>query len=249
MKMTENILTVEQTGGVLTIILNRPTKRNALNLALRHELTSVLRTIPTGVGAVVLTGADPAFCAGVDIGELREIGREAARSDPPTDAITSCAVPVLAAVNGACWTGGLEVALACDFIFASDRASFGDSHAQLGLMPGWGGSARLALAVGERRAAQLMLTGTPISAELALAWGLVNEVLPHEQLLERAREVAARIADAPSGSRSVALTLLRSGAGHTLSQRLTLADEQRKNLDTDAASAADRFTQRSGGAQ
>ncbi|MGB4138017.1 MAG: enoyl-CoA hydratase-related protein, partial [Microbacterium sp.] len=157
--MGESTLLVEQIGRVLTVTLHRPEKRNALDLALRGKLAAALGAVPDGIGAVVLTGTDPAFCAGVDVGELREIGREAARRDPPTDAIAACPVPVVAAVNGPCWTGGLELALACDFLIASERASFGDSHAQLGLMAGWGGSARLALAVGERRAAQLMLTG------------------------------------------------------------------------------------------
>ena len=151
----------------------------------------------------MLTGADPAFCAGMDLKslatELREVQQERQRRPaqrsgmmPPHD------TPVIGAINGPTVTGGLELAMCCDFLIASERARFADTHARVGVMPGGGMTIRLPQLVGLDRARRMSLTGDYIDAETARDWGLVVEVVPHESLLERARELAATIASIPS---------------------------------------------------
>jgi enoyl-CoA hydratase len=152
---------------------------------------------------MVLTGADPAFCAGMDLKslatELRSVQKERQRGPvrrsgmvPPHD------TPIIGAINGPTVTGGLELAMCCDFLIASDRARFADTHARVGVMPGGGMTIRLPQLVGIDRARRMSLTGDYIDAETARDWGLVVEVVPHESLLARAREVAATIASIPA---------------------------------------------------
>jgi len=142
----------------------------------------------------VLTGADPAFCAGLDLRELGDGalleavtsgGRRAAGGPLP-----DVSLPVIGAVNGVAVTGGLELALACDLLIASERARFADTHARIGVMPGWGLTVLLPEAVGVRRARQMSLTGNYVDASTALTWGLVNEVVRHDDLVPRALELA-----------------------------------------------------------
>ncbi len=195
---------VERTDGIATITLNRPEARNALNRAVMHALwDSVLAAgDDPGVAAVILTGADPAFCAGVDLKEvagetppsaaLREPGQGPERDTnglfrflPLIDK------PVVGAINGAAVTGGLEIALQCTFLVASQRARFADTHARVGIMPGGGITVLMAQSIGLRRAVELSLTGNFLTADEALALGLVNHVVPHEDLLPFARRLAA----------------------------------------------------------
>lgn len=202
----------EQALAVLTF--DAPSRRNALDRATRMELVDRLRLLDEdpGVRVVVLTGTDPAFTSGVDAKELlADPGYAAPPLDPPA-ALRAMATPTIAAVNGSCVTGGLEIALGCSFVVASDRATFADTHARLGLSPGWGMSVELPAAVGVRRARQLTLTGEPIGAATALTWGLVNEVVAHERLLDRCRELGSAIADASEGDVRHALGLYREGA-------------------------------------
>jgi enoyl-CoA hydratase len=153
------------------------------------------------VAAVVLTGADPAFCAGLDLKELAATAGAAlttagagagdAIGRGPFPAMTT---PVIGAVNGVAVTGGFELALACDFLVASERASFADTHARMGIMPAWGLTVLLPEAVGYRRAKELSATGNFLDASTALAWGLVNHVVPHDELVPFAQRLAADIA-------------------------------------------------------
>jgi enoyl-CoA hydratase len=182
--------------GVRTITLNRPERRNAINADLQAALVAALGAFDADPEArvAVLTGADPAFCAGMD---LRELGAGRLQfSDEPTyaDAMRSCRKPVIGAINGPAVAGGFELALACDFLIASERAYFADTHARVGVLPGGGLTVLLAQAVGVRRARRLSLTGEYVDAERALRDGLVTEVVPHDQLLTRAEAVAATIA-------------------------------------------------------
>jgi len=150
------------------------------------------------VRAVVLTGADPAFCAGVDLKEAARDGAAYFALYDETDCIGQVALvrtPVVGAVNGAAFTGGLELALGCDFLVASERAVFADTHARVGVLPGGGMTARLPLVVGWANARRMSLTGEVLDAQRAARWGLVSEVVPHERLLPRARELAAAIAE------------------------------------------------------
>jgi enoyl-CoA hydratase len=193
------VLELDVADGIAVLKLNRPEKRNALN----GELTAALRKgmadadADDAVSVIVLTGADPVFCAGVD---LTDIGGGAPdRFTPGTESEPGrpwkrTTKPVIGAVNGAAVTGGFELALQCDFLIASERAAFGDTHARVGLLPGWGLSVLLPQAIGVRRAREMSLTGNFLSAEEALHFGLVNHVVPHGELLAFTRKLASDIA-------------------------------------------------------
>ena len=205
-----DLLLIDHANGVRTLTLNRPQARNALNAELRDAVTDALVSADgdDSVGAIVLTGADPVFCAGLDLKEIAaraDGGLEAAAPRPgqlgPFPRLTK---PLIGAINGAAVTGGLEWALGCDFLIASEKAAFADTHQRVGIQPGWGLSVMLPEAVGLRRAKQMSFTGNYVDARTALVWGLVNEVVPHDQLLDRASEVAADVASiAPEARRTM----------------------------------------------
>ncbi|HZZ47394.1 MAG TPA: enoyl-CoA hydratase [Pseudonocardia sp.] len=186
-------------GPVATITLNRPGARNAISVELLDGLRAAMAAADAdeSVEAVVLTGTDPAFCAGVD---LKQIGDKASGlfdtifedAHSPWPPISK---PVIAAVNGPAITGGLELVLNCDIVICSERARFADTHARVGVLPGWGLTVLLPLAVGRSRARQMSLTGDLLTAAQAHEAGLVTEVLPHAQLLARATEIASSIAN------------------------------------------------------
>jgi enoyl-CoA hydratase len=200
-------LQVEVADRVATLTLNRPDARNALNRALGGALWDAVAAAgaDSDVDVLVLTGADPAFCAGVDLKEVADTdGSATAVIDRPGQRpgrdmnglyrfIPVVDKPIIAAVNGVCVTGGLELALQCTLRVASDRARFGDTHARIGIMPGGGITVLLAQAVGWARAVEMSLTGDFVDAETALRWGLVNHVVAHEDLIPFARELAAHI--------------------------------------------------------
>jgi enoyl-CoA hydratase/carnithine racemase len=147
------------------------------------------------VRAMVLTGRDPAFCAGLDLADLAQSGLRGEQvrtlaSSIGRELIPRTMKPIVGAVNGPAVTGGLELALSCDFLIASVRATFADTHARVGVMPGAGMTIRLPQAVGISRARQMSLTGNFIDASTALTWGLVSEVVPHEMVVARATELA-----------------------------------------------------------
>jgi enoyl-CoA hydratase len=202
---------VDITDGIATITLNRPEARNALNPELAAAFPAAITQCDErdDVLAIILTGADPAFCAGFDLRELstRERGTEPNPPPPYRAAIPPHSKPIIGAINGAAVTGGFEIALACDFLVASDRARFADTHARVGLLPGWGLTVMLPEAIGIRRAKQLSLSGAFLDARTALDWGLVNEVVPHDQLLARSREIAAQIAANPANAVQAVLAL------------------------------------------
>lgn len=182
-------------AAIAVVTLNRPTVKNALSMALRSELVAAIEKLTRDGGqarVLILTGAGNAFCAGLD---LKELGGDTAAlmsigDNDPVAAIAGCRQPVIAAINGACVTGGFELALACDLRIASNAARFADTHAQVGVMPGWGLSQRLSRLVGLGRAKELSFTSRFLGAEEAASWGLVNEVVPSGRLLDRAIELA-----------------------------------------------------------
>lgn len=200
----------ERRDGVAVVTLNRPDRRNALSAALLADLRATMAELDASphVRAIVLTGADPAFCAGLDLTELGEPGSAlgAAGAGPVLPPLSTV---LIGAVNGAAVTGGLELALACDFLVASERARFADTHARVGIMPGWGLSYALPEAVGLRRARQMSATGNFIGARTALAWGLVNDVVPHEDLLEVTLRLAADVASNDPAAVQAILTTYR----------------------------------------
>ncbi len=198
---------VEVVDRVAIITLNRPAQRNALNRAIRTQLPRAIRDCEAkaDVDVMILTGADPAFCAGVDLKEFgsgestafgdREPSGDAGERDrdgrlPYRGAIPPHTKLLIGAINGVAVTGGFEVALNCDFMIASELARFADTHARVGVMPGWGLTVLLAQRVGVARARQLSVTGNYLDAGRAYEWGLVNEVVPHDQLLPRCIELA-----------------------------------------------------------
>ncbi len=187
----DDILLIDTTDRVRTLTLNRPKSRNALSAALRSRFFGALREADAddSVDVVIVTGADPVFCAGLDLKELGDT-TELPDISPKWPPMTK---PVIGAINGAAVTGGLELALYCDILIASEHARFADTHARVGLLPTWGLSVRLPQKVGVGLARRMSLTGDYLSAEDALRGGLVTQVVPHDELLPTARAVAASI--------------------------------------------------------
>jgi enoyl-CoA hydratase len=199
-----SVVLYEVSERIATVTLNRPEARNALS-------SEVLRILPErltaaeadpDVDVIVLTGTDPAFCAGLDLKELGSTGSNlgggsGADGSPnasgvrgPFPALTK---PLIGAINGVAVTGGFELALNCDFLIASEHARFGDTHARVGVMPGWGLTVLLPQAIGVRRAREMSFTGNFLTAREALDLGLVNHVVPHDDLIAFTRRIALDI--------------------------------------------------------
>ena len=189
-------------GAIAVLTLNRPDKLNALNAELLGELDAHLASLTSdaGVSCAILTGAgDKAFAAGADIGAMVDLSTERARAFSEMghricSRIEKAPFPVIGAINGFALGGGCELALACDFLYASDKAKLGQPEVNLGIIPGFGGTQRLARRVGIGRARELCYTGDTVTADDALRIGLVNAVVPHAELMTKVREVAAKIA-------------------------------------------------------
>ena len=204
-------LEVNLGDAVFEIALNRPEIRNALDYATVEELIEQLEqaNCNSAVRVILLRGNGPAFCAGGDLKERNGMTRETWRRQHELFergfwTLVDLPLPVIAAVNGHAYAGGLEMALSCDFIYASSAARFALTEVTLGIMPGAGGTQNLPRALGERRAKEILMTGRPFDAARALAWGLVNEVFEPEQVLAHALETAAVIAgNAPLSIRQV----------------------------------------------
>lgn len=200
---TRQLVLVDDAGPTRVLTLNRPEARNALNSALIEALYDALceADADASVHAVVLTGADPAFCAGVDLKQAQREGPAYFSRYQSHNCITRVAemtTPVVGAINGPVFTGGLEMALGCDFLIASERAVFADTHARVGILPGGGMTARLPQLVGVAMARRLSMTGEVVDASRAEQIGLVTEVVPHSRLLPRAVELAGQIAEVPA---------------------------------------------------
>jgi enoyl-CoA hydratase len=205
-----DVALLEVADRVATVTLNRPGARNALSSELISTLARLVGEADgrDDVDVLILTGADPAFCAGLDLKELGNDGGPLKRvpadgGGPDRDGAAPSrrgrgvtlptSKPIIGAVNGVAVTGGLELALNCDFLIASERASFADTHARVGVHPLWGLTVLLPAAVGIRRAREMSATGNFVDARRALEWGLVNHVVAHDELLPFTRLVAADI--------------------------------------------------------
>ena len=225
-------LLVERRGRVALITINRPDKLNALNIKTRQEGAQALEELrdDAEVRVVIITGAgDKSFVAGADIAEFE--GRTAVtQRDVMTGRSLFTAVdgfpkPVIAMINGFCLGGGCELAISCDLRIASERARFGQPEIKLGIIPGGGGTQRLTRLVGESKAMEMILTGEMIDAQTALALGLVNRVVPHEELEARTMELATLIA----GMSPVALRLAKEAV--KTAARSTLDEGLRREID------------------
>ena len=193
--MSEPVILVEKSGAVATVTLNRPTAMNALSRELRTAIAETFEALEADkdIRVAILTGAGKAFCAGLDLKELGSdtggINATIGDKDPVTS-IGQFSGPVIGAINGVAITGGFELAIACDVLICSENARFADTHARVGILPGWGLSQKLSRAIGIYRAKELSLTGNFLSASQAADWGLVNRVVPADELLSTCRKLA-----------------------------------------------------------
>jgi len=183
--------------GIAMITLNRPEKRNAINRELLVHLYNYLDEVSSNdkIRVAVITGNGKSFCAGLDLSVIKTENLFDPRGDGKDlpDVFGNCKKPIIGAVNGHAITGGFEIALNCDFLIASERACFADTHAKVGIHPGWGMSQLLQQAVGQQMARQLSFTCQFISAQKAMQCGLVNEVVPHGELISRTKQIATEI--------------------------------------------------------
>ncbi|MPY92154.1 MAG: enoyl-CoA hydratase [Acidimicrobiia bacterium] len=205
MTTTADPVLVDVAERIGTVTLNRPEARNALSSEVLTRLPEAMAALDgdDGVDVIILTGADPAFCAGLDLKELGSTGGNLGAGAPNRDRADGQGLrrgpwgqlgkPVIGAVNGVSVTGGFELALCCDFLVASERARFADTHARVGVMPGWGLTVLLPQAVGLRKAQEMSTTGNFLDAAEAHRLGLVNHVVAHEQLIPTARGLALDI--------------------------------------------------------
>ena len=238
MSAGDPVVLVEVAERIGTVTLNRPEARNALSSEVLRHLPRAMADLDADdeVDVVILTGRDPAFCAGLD---LKELGSSSGVTEerfstprperPPAESgpMPPMTKPVIGAVNGPAITGGFEVALRCDLLVASERAIFADTHARVGIMPDWGLTVLLPQAIGVRRAREMSLTGNFLDAATALSWGLVNHVVPHEELLPFARKLAT---DIVSNDQAAARRLLR-----TYAEAAFTADAEAWELEGDVA--------------
>ncbi|MEO7112889.1 MAG: enoyl-CoA hydratase-related protein [Polyangiaceae bacterium] len=220
---------VERAQKLATITLSRPEKLNALDPVTVDALTKAFQNLidEDAPRAVILTGAGKAFVAGADISAMATMSTTDARRFAEAGhrvaaLIENAPFPVIAAVNGFALGGGCELALACDFIFASDKAKFGQPEVKLGVIPGFGGTQRLARRVGIGKARELCYTGDIINAEEALRIGLVNAIFPSDELLAKSRETALRIADQGPLAVATAKRVLLRGEDQSLASACEL---------------------------
>lgn len=230
------------------VTINRPKAKNALSLALRRDLVRIFEQDLVGrARVVILTGAGGSFSAGLDMKELANVAdvRQAITSEEldVARAVRKFDGPVIGAVDGPAITGGLELALACDLLLASDEACFADTHARVGVLPAWGLSQVLPRRIGEGRAKYLSLTGNFLDARRALAWGLVNEVLPREQLLLAAIQVASDMLSVMPAALRAYKALINDGAQLALGEALSLESNLAKAWSANLT-AADLSQQR-----
>lgn len=219
----ENII-LEVENGIATIFFNRPKALNALNNALFDELSIALDQVEANqdIRVLILTGSgDKAFVAGADISELVKMNPLQAKyfsrkGQKVFSKIEALPIPAIAAVNGFALGGGSEAAMACDFIYASEKALFGLPEISLGLIPGFGGTQRLARLVGKNRAKELVFTGKNIPAQKALAYGIVNEVFPHDSLMEEVLKTAKFIASKGRVALRAAKEVIQNGTATDL---------------------------------
>ncbi len=243
------LVTVERDGPVAVVTMNRPEAMNALSRGLRAQLAQVMKELDgeDRIRAVVLTGAGTrAFTAGLDLKELGVEGLGAANATEPlanpVKAIEQCRKPVIGAINGVAITGGFEVALACDILIGSENARFADTHARVGIMPGWGLSQKLARLIGISRAKELSLSGNFLDARTACEWGLVNRVVAPDELLPAAKRLAADIASADPGMVQAYKALIDEGFALPFGEAMAL--EHTRSSARNAAVSGDEVEAR-----
>jgi len=250
------MLKVEQTGAITVVTLDRPEAMNALSRALRRALDEAIRKIAAddSVSVMILTGAGArAFTAGLDLKELGgstdALGDANATgaAENPVLAIQQCPKPVIGAINGVAITGGFELALACDVLIASSNARFADTHARVGIMPGWGLSQKLSRIIGVYRAKELSLTGNFLDAQTALEWGLVNRVVAPEELMPAAMKLAEDMASIPADTLCLYKSIIDEGYAVGLGEGLAI--EHRRSSAHNRGVTPESVEQRRAGIQ
>ncbi len=221
-----NLVLLEKDRGVTTVTFNRPEALNALSAALRNRITATFFELSDDpeTEVIILTGAGRAFTVGLDLKELGgEIkAEESISSRDLSGAMKACQQPIIGAINGFAITGGFEIALMCDFLIASTEAKFADTHARVGVVPGWGLSQRLPRLIGINRAKELSLTGNYLDAETAASWGLVNRVVSPEALLDTCHNLARDIVSTDPVTRNEIKRIMDEGWQATLSDGLDI---------------------------
>jgi enoyl-CoA hydratase len=228
--MSEPVLLMDIDDGIATLTLNRPEARNALSRELRAMLVRTLAELRQrdDVGVVILTGTGQAFCAGLDLKEMASLTEETGglqdvlNASDVAEAMQGFDRPIIGAINGYAITGGFELALACDVLIASSEARFADTHARVGVLPGWGLSQKLPRLLGIYRAKELSLTGNFLSAEQADAWGLVNRVVAPEALLSTCRALARDMLSCDQPTLREILRVIDAGFATTLNQGMEI---------------------------
>src|SRR5215475_680453 len=233
--MSEPVLLVEVVDGVAALTLNRPQALNALSRELRQSLRDAFVNLPRAgdVDVLILTGAGRAFCAGLD---LKELGGETSSQGEIASAVgggeesllhvmARCPLPIIGGINGFAITGGFELALGCDVLIASTNARFADTHARVGIMPGWGLSQKLSRAIGIYRAKELSLTGNYLDAPTALAWGLVNRVVAPAELLPTCRALARDMLSVPERTLRAYKRIIDAGFAQSFGESLAIERE------------------------
>lgn len=222
---------LEKHAGYAIVTLNRPDEMNALSRELRADFVEAFDacTNDEAIRVVILTGNGRAFCAGFDLKELADSSERDASQE--ADNVVARAMerfsgPIIGAINGHAITGGFEMALACDVLLASENARFADTHARVGILPGWGLSQKLPRLIGASRAKEISFTGAPVFAQQAYDWGLVNHVVPQAELLPRAIAMAENMCACVPGILGQYKRLIDTGASKPLDEALRWEEQQ-----------------------
>ncbi len=238
------LVVTETDNGVTTVTLNRPEQLNALSTALKAEIadTFVALTTDDATKVIILTGAGRAFCAGLDLKELGQKGLRQGTGVDLQEAITGVGKPLIGAINGFAITGGFEIALMCDILIGSPNTRFADTHVRMGVVPGWGLSQRLSTLVGVSRAKQMSFTGNYIDADTAEKWGLINAIVPADELLSYCKQLAADICNVDQQTLKTVHQLIDFGVQHSLAEGLI--EEKRRSLGHSGDMSPDTLEQR-----
>jgi enoyl-CoA hydratase len=225
------LVTTEIDGALAIVTLNRPEAMNALSADLRNQLAQTVDRLEadSDVRLMILTGAgEKAFTAGLDLKELGGTAGDAAltiATDDPVKSLGRFSGPIIGAINGVAITGGFELALACDVLVGTPNTRFADTHARVGILPGWGLSQKLTRLIGSSRAKEVSLTGNFITAEQALEWGLINHIVAPHALLDKARQIGNDMLSCVPDTLVAYKKLMDDGYGDTFSAALKLENE------------------------
>ena len=242
----EPVLLIEREGAVATLTLNRPKAMNALSSALRSELADAVASLQAdaAVNVLIVTGAGQrAFTAGLDLKELGEQGGVAdaagagGEDKDPVRVFETFSGPIIGAINGVAITGGFELALACDVLIGTPNARFADTHGRVGIMPGWGLSQKLSRIIGINRAKELSLTGNFLDADTACQWGLLNRVVPADQLMSVCKQLAADMATMDPTFQKAYKRLINDGYATTFGEGMAIEADRNRAANVGVSSA------------